>query len=136
MIHAADDPVVSDGSVDWDAVVQRNKNIISVTTQRGGHVGWYDSPLIMGPTWADRMVGNFLSATLETQAQTNFLTSVLRRALREAPEGQDVLRPHHMARICSQSDLAAVTSGSERGDAAASDNDDGDAEELGRGPAR
>lgn len=133
MLHAADDPIVINSSVNWDEVARRNKNIISVTTRRGGHIGWHESSVLSGPTWADRVAVRFLSAVLETHAQvstprtlvsrvcqctnshtharachaqTNFLASVMRQVLGRGEEGE--LSASQLARICSSSDVASA----------------------------
>jgi predicted alpha/beta-fold hydrolase len=50
MVHAIDDPVVSDCWVK-KAVDSGNKHTIVATTQRGGHVGWFEGWLPLGDTW-------------------------------------------------------------------------------------
>eukprot|EP00615_Pteridomonas_danica_P012223 CAMPEP_0114331996 /NCGR_PEP_ID=MMETSP0101-20121206/2784_1 /TAXON_ID=38822 ORGANISM="Pteridomonas danica, Strain PT" /NCGR_SAMPLE_ID=MMETSP0101 /ASSEMBLY_ACC=CAM_ASM_000211 /LENGTH=572 /DNA_ID=CAMNT_0001462515 /DNA_START=1507 /DNA_END=3225 /DNA_ORIENTATION=+ len=83
LMHSRDDPIVShDDCYDWDRVAS-NKNIISLRTVRGGHLGWFDGllPGMAVTTWGDRVVLDFLSAVLEQHAQTNFLVSVMRKSL-------------------------------------------------------
>lgn len=119
MVHALDDPVVPSTFVDWQRIVESNKNIIAVTTQRGGHCGWFDSSLLLGSTWSERLTADFLGAVLETQAHTNFLAGVIRTAMRQTPRGEsDQYTPTQMARICSMSDLAGVLGPDKEGAAA------------------
>ena len=41
VLQAEDDPIVSEKHVDWNKL-SANKNIITMHTNRGGHVAWYD----------------------------------------------------------------------------------------------
>ncbi|GAB5354139.1 hypothetical protein AAMO2058_000094200 [Amorphochlora amoebiformis] len=118
VLHAEDDPIVSDGHVDWD-IVENNKSIISMKTRRGGHVAWYEGFLPFGETWCDRVCCRFISGVLETHSQTNFLVDVVKRMLRDEQksrgkspsEGERVSSmsgfsgPSAIARICSASDI-------------------------------
>lgn len=40
VLQAEDDPIVSEKHVDWNKL-SANKNIITMHTNRGGHVAWY-----------------------------------------------------------------------------------------------
>ncbi len=121
ILHADDDPVVSNEHIDWTAA-RRNRNIITVRTRRGGHVAWYEGMLPFGETWCDRVVCRFISGVLETHSQTNFIVDVIRRmnASGIAPpgtldskrdrgggkgQGGGLSGPAAIARICSASDI-------------------------------
>ena len=119
MIHARDDPVVGYDSIDWDACAA-NKNIITVKTNRGGHVGWLSGALPFSGTWADDCTVDFIRSVLEIHSSTNFMLDMVRR-LKSAEKnsgansgGEDYAftraRPsvEQMARICSASDLPSM----------------------------
>eukprot|EP00457_Paulinella_chromatophora_P002164 gb/GEZN01002168.1/.p1 GENE.gb/GEZN01002168.1/~~gb/GEZN01002168.1/.p1 ORF type:complete len:659 (-),score=76.95 gb/GEZN01002168.1/:568-2544(-) len=102
VLQARDDPVVSNAHVRWKSL-WNNKHVITLHTKRGGHVSWFEGWFPIGPSFSDRVSANFVSALLESHAQTNFLVDVIRRTLKQnaAP-----LNPASMARICSASDLS------------------------------
>eukprot|EP00808_Paulinella_micropora_P020912 g32063.t1 len=102
VLHARDDPVVSNAHVRWRKL-WANKHVITAHTKRGGHVSWFEGWFPIGPSYGDRLSANFASALLESHAQTNFLVDVIRRTFKAnaAP-----LNPSSMARICSASDLS------------------------------
>eukprot|EP00466_Bigelowiella_natans_P014409 jgi/Bigna1/85281/estExt_fgenesh1_pg.C_30137 len=88
ILHAEDDPIVSDGHVNWDEV-DANKSIITMKTRRGGHVAWYEGVLPFGETWCDRVCCRFISGVLEAHSQTTFMVDVITRlrALEYPPNG-------------------------------------------------
>ena len=84
VIHARDDPIVShDDTIDWSRM-RRNRNVISVRTDRGGHLGWHEGLLPFGATWADKRACDFVHAVLGMRAQTQFFVDVVRRAARSS----------------------------------------------------
>jgi hypothetical protein len=115
LLHALDDPINAHASVDW-AAAARNKNLIAVTTKRGGHLAWEQGAAPGGECWAHAVVADFLASTMEIHASTNFLLDVLHKAgrlrgnLQGGGGGDDAagtFSPQAMARICSGSDLRA-----------------------------
>ena len=115
MIHSRDDPVVGYSSIDWEACAA-NKNIITVKTNRGGHV-WLLSIIPIWNTWADDCTVDFIRAVLEVHSSTNFMLGVLSRLRlinKRSPAsghiGENITNPsvEQMARICSASDLQSV----------------------------
>ena len=84
MIHAKDDTMVSySDCVDWNEV-KENKNIITVTTKRGGHIGFHEwKGFLSGLSWAENMALDFTSSVLEANAQTGFLIDVMTRGLEQ-----------------------------------------------------
>lgn len=114
MLHAVDDPIVGYHSIDWDACYN-NKNIISVSTQRGGHVGWLTGLVPFGPTWADAATVHFVRSVLEIHSSTNFILDVVKRSGlfvddnakngRRGDESNSGVRSEVLARICSASDI-------------------------------
>ena len=126
MIHARDDPVVGYHSIDWQACAA-NKNIITVKTNRGGHVGWLSGAMPFSYTWADNCTVDFIRSVLEVHSSTNFMLEMVRRMNEKtglaggngsgssgSGSGQASLysrtRPsvEQMARICSASDLPSM----------------------------
>jgi abhydrolase domain-containing protein 1/3 len=115
MLHAVDDPIVGYHSVNWNSCLA-NKNIISVTTRRGGHVGWLTGLFPFGPTWADTTTVNFVRSVLEIHSSTNFILDVVQRSgLFNSKNSTCMSETKHsahrsnnaekIARICSASDL-------------------------------
>lgn len=91
--------------------ISANKHIITCRTNRGGHLGWHDGLLPTGPSWADNLTIDFLSAVLEQHAQTNFLIDVMRRTQelqRDSPSMRmdSTIAPGVLARIVSKADMA------------------------------
>jgi hypothetical protein len=116
MIHARDDTLVSyDWSVDWDRAGE-NQHIISVVTQRGGHVGFHEwKGWLTGLTWAEQVVMDYVSTMLAMNAQTGFMIDVLQRSqnqslLRSGEEVGSPLRPSEVSRLCSTSNVVAPES--------------------------
>ena len=119
MIHAVDDPVVGYDSIDWFAC-SKNKNIITVKTKRGGHVGWLAGSLPFGSTWADDCSVDFIRSVLEVHSSTNFMLEVFRRMDKDqGTENYNSNTMNHtinksrpsveqLARICSASDLPSM----------------------------
>jgi len=134
MVHAKDDTMVSySDCVDWNEV-KENKNIITVTTKRGGHIGFHEwKGFISGLSWAENMALDFVSSVLESNAQTGFLIDVMTRGLNTAafveasvgdnhetllPSGSPLpshtakwksLHPSQVSAICSSSNIATGT---------------------------
>merc|ERR1712166_747927 len=108
MIHAVDDPICGYHSVDWNACLA-NKNIISVATRRGGHVGWLTGLFPFGPTWADSTSVSFIRGVLEIHSSTNFILDVVKRSGLISKGQTDVMKrqgsAEKIARICSASDI-------------------------------
>eukprot|EP00656_Telonema_subtile_P007474 TRINITY_DN13507_c0_g1_i3.p2 TRINITY_DN13507_c0_g1~~TRINITY_DN13507_c0_g1_i3.p2 ORF type:complete len:317 (+),score=94.54 TRINITY_DN13507_c0_g1_i3:476-1426(+) len=71
LMHAKDDPVVPHHNLNWEKVFE-NKHIISVTTKRGGHVGWFEGVLPHGATWSDKMMLGYISSVIEINSQIQF----------------------------------------------------------------
>eukprot|EP00520_Triparma_pacifica_P001497 CAMPEP_0118634302 /NCGR_PEP_ID=MMETSP0785-20121206/1468_1 /TAXON_ID=91992 /ORGANISM="Bolidomonas pacifica, Strain CCMP 1866" /LENGTH=551 /DNA_ID=CAMNT_0006525255 /DNA_START=227 /DNA_END=1879 /DNA_ORIENTATION=- len=84
MVHAKDDTMVSYADcVDWNEV-KENQNIITVTTKRGGHIGFHEwKGFLSGLSWAENMVLDYISSVLEANAQTGFLIDVMSRGLEQ-----------------------------------------------------
>lgn len=59
-IYGRDDPLVA--PKDLPDAMAENPFILSVTTRKGGHIGWTSGPISLpcGPTWADRAAATFL----------------------------------------------------------------------------
>eukprot|EP00750_Incisomonas_marina_P020915 INCI4112.1.p1 GENE.INCI4112.1~~INCI4112.1.p1 ORF type:complete len:636 (+),score=83.73 INCI4112.1:119-2026(+) len=91
VLQAEDDPIVSEKHVDWNKL-SANKNIITMHTNRGGHVAWYEGFGPGGTTWNDRVAMRFISACLESHCQTNFMLNVFRTFLNNSAltDGPDV----------------------------------------------
>jgi predicted alpha/beta-fold hydrolase len=111
MLHAVDDPIVGYHSIDWDACYA-NKNIISVATQRGGHVGWCTGIVPFGSTWADEVTVHFVSSVLDIHSSTNFLLDVVKRSglfseqhMFTSNREKRAVSSEKLARICSASDI-------------------------------
>jgi len=115
LIHAEDDPVVTSEHMDWSRV-ESNRHIIVAHTMRGGHCSWYEGLAPFGTTWGDGVTLNFVSAVLETHAQTNFFVELVRQsndALKKEMFASRAAQPRPlsskaMARIVSVSDLASL----------------------------
>ena len=116
LIHAEDDPVVTSEHVDWTKV-ESNRHIIVAHSMRGGHCSWYQGLLPFGTTWGDVVTLNFLSAVLETHAQTNFFVELVKQstdALKREVLAAKASNPNRslsrkaMQRIVSVSDLASL----------------------------
>lgn len=131
MIHAKDDTMVSySDCVDWNEV-KENQNIITVTTKRGGHIGFHEwKGFLSGLSWAENMALDFTSSVLEANAQTGFLIDVMTRGLEQeyfetakdlselsdnnnelsplpSPRGRwKSLHPSQVSAICSSSNIA------------------------------
>lgn len=118
ILHADDDPIVSARFVDWSTVLE-NKHLITMHTRRGGHVAWYQGLAPFGADWGATTTVAFVSAVLETHAQTHFLLDVLRGGGEDgdgdgAEDGDGDRRrdTERLARITSKSDLATFRAGS------------------------
>eukprot|EP00750_Incisomonas_marina_P020917 INCI4112.3.p2 GENE.INCI4112.3~~INCI4112.3.p2 ORF type:complete len:298 (+),score=49.56 INCI4112.3:1387-2280(+) len=114
VLQAEDDPIVSEKHVDWNKL-SANKNIITMHTNRGGHVAWYEGFGPGGTTWNDRVAMRFISACLESHCQTNFMLNVFRTFLNNSAltDGPDVsqARPAASTKFPSaQSHQASPTS--------------------------
>jgi len=92
VVHADDDPLVAGNIHDWPDMVRRNKNLLVVTTHRGGHEGHYDGFLPGGSTWDMRVGFRFISAVLETQAQIRHMELIVERKLLQYPETRASLK--------------------------------------------
>ena len=108
IIHAEDDPILKFDSLDWKAIAA-NKNLISVTTKRGGHVAWEEGLLPFGESWANRISVRFISSILEMHATTNFILNVVNRS-KEHSDHDKMPRnlSARIARICSLTDVNTV----------------------------
>ena len=107
VLHADDDPIVAGSVVDWNKIPE-NKNIIVLTTKRGGHCSWYQGLFPIGDAWCDMVAEKFISATLESHSHTNFLVSVIRKSLNDQPDLKSAVSMESLARISSAADLAFV----------------------------
>lgn len=81
VVHADDDPIVPGHIHDWPDMVRRNRHLLVVTTNRGGHEGHYDGFIPGGSTWDLRVACRFISAVLETQAQIRHVETIVDRKL-------------------------------------------------------
>jgi hypothetical protein len=107
MIHAEDDPLAPSRLINWEAIAD-NKNIIVSQTKRGGHVGWIEGWTPFDPAWHDKLCVMFISAILQSHAQTNFMMGIVTKGLREKElDNEGRIIPSRMARICSTSDLSS-----------------------------
>jgi predicted alpha/beta-fold hydrolase len=114
VLHADDDPIVSARFVDWPTVLE-NEHLIVAHTKRGGHVSWYTGVSPWGDDWGCGTAIAFISALLETHAQTGFLLEVVRESMRVDPTGVGgAVAPAKFARILSKSDLASFAAPSRR----------------------
>ena len=66
-INAEDDPLIPRTTWPLQAT-DANPHVIFVSTRSGGHIGWCEglNPL-KGKSWADRLVGEYLTAALATR---------------------------------------------------------------------
>ena len=81
VIHAHDDPITNLSDSYFKRVFDRmlsNPHIVMCTTRRGGHVGWHQNIFPSGPTWADRVASDFLSAVLGNLSEVTFFLTILR----------------------------------------------------------
>jgi len=101
ILHALDDPVVNNDHIDWSAIAS-NPHMISMHTNRGGHVAFFDGIIPFGPTFSDRACANFISSVIESQSQTNFLVNAVRKSLNDDPDtSRAIVEPAKMSRIAS-----------------------------------
>ncbi|GMH88996.1 hypothetical protein TrST_g1679 [Triparma strigata] len=111
MIHSRDDTMVSfNDAVDWEEV-ERNQHIISLQTNRGGHIGFHEwLGFLTGTSWAEAAALDFVSAVLETNAQTGFLLDVMERS-KKSPKYRDQsiaeLKPEVLAGFSSASGVSS-----------------------------
>ena len=107
MIHARDDTLVPyDWAVDWDRA-RENQHIISVATQRGGHVGFHEwKGWLTGLTWAEQITVDYISTMLSINAQTGFMLDVFERS-RRTDGVPNQLKPSEISALCSTSNVAA-----------------------------
>jgi predicted alpha/beta-fold hydrolase len=104
ILHADDDPIVSGSIIDWNQVPD-NKNLIVLTTKRGGHCSWYQGLFPIGDAWSDRVAVKFISSVLESHSHTNFLVRVIRKSIRAEPNLKREVSMERLARICSAADM-------------------------------
>ena len=100
ILHALDDPVVSNDHIDWTAIAG-NPHMISMHTNRGGHVAFFDGLVPAGPTFSDRACANFISSVIESQSQTNFLVNAVRKSKMMPDTSRAIDEPAKMSRISS-----------------------------------
>ena len=72
--------IVAHKTVDWK-MVHENKNIITLITNRGGHVQWHAGLSPTGFTYADAATHKFLSSVLELQAQSRCIKTFAKPTL-------------------------------------------------------
>ena len=89
IVHARDDPVVSHETLNLEQCHQNN-HIITMTTKRGGHLGFHEGVLPFGLTWADRVHMRYISAVLEVNSQHQFNLQMVFRVLRQLQTSNDV----------------------------------------------
>lgn len=75
LAQAEDDPIVSRTALPMDNIL-KNHNIFTVFTKMGGHTGWLDGLLPLGPSWFDKSAVEWLVATHKTTV-VNPLASTL-----------------------------------------------------------
>jgi hypothetical protein len=108
LVHARDDPLVShDDCYDWHRV-SKNKNIIVVRTDRGGHAAWHEGVWPTGHAFMHGLVMRFLSASIELHAQASFLVDLVHQ-LQGTGDQVDHIEPAEMARAISQASIAGAT---------------------------
>jgi predicted alpha/beta-fold hydrolase len=108
LIHAMDDPILLYSSIDWNNIV-KNKNLIAVSTERGGHVAWHEGLVPLGDTWCQRTCLRFMSAILEAHAQTNFILQVISKSADKSKMGDlRTTSSAKIARIVSSTDMHAM----------------------------
>jgi predicted alpha/beta-fold hydrolase len=73
-VNAEDDPLIPRTTWPLEAT-DANPNVIFVSTRSGGHIGWCEglNPL-KGKSWADRLVGEYLTAALATRPPNEHLS--------------------------------------------------------------
>lgn len=79
LIHADDDPMVSNNIFNATELARSSKYIISLSTRRGGHIAFYEGLLPFGKTWDLRISMQFISAVIESLAQVNHILTVMKR---------------------------------------------------------
>jgi|EP00945_MAST-04E_sp_MAST-4E-sp1_P003485 uncharacterized protein len=112
LLHAHDDPVLAYSSIEWDDVVS-NKNLIAMSTAKGGHVAWHEGIFPFGETWSHRQCLKFLASVLDTHATTNFMLQVMKSAkevyLNDDPKNyKKIPSVARIARIVSSTDLEVM----------------------------
>ena len=45
-----------------------NPHIITITTERGGHIGWHIGPTPLMHSWTDRLCSKFLHGVMRSQS--------------------------------------------------------------------
>eukprot|EP00948_MAST-09A_sp_MAST-9A-sp1_P003688 g3688.t1 len=78
MVCAADDPMTEFSDL-LVAAAERNSNIITMVTGRGGHLGWMERIIPTGDCWADSITADFIASALDIQCSTNFILDVIDR---------------------------------------------------------
>ena len=111
ILYARDDPILMFDSLDWDDI-ESNKNIISVTTKKGGHVAWEEYLFPAGESWANRLSLRFISSILEMHATTNFILNVVKAERENKSPSNNSSMPRNLsariARICSLTDVSKM----------------------------
>jgi len=82
VVMAEDDPVSQPHPSTLEEF-QRNRHVILLTTQRGGHVGFYDGFLPFGSTFDARCVTDYVGAVLETLSHTSYILNIMKEAARQ-----------------------------------------------------
>jgi len=79
LIHADDDPMVSNNIYNVTELARASKYVISLNAKRGGHIAFYEGLLPFGKTWDLKISMQFISAVIESLAQINHILTVIKR---------------------------------------------------------
>jgi predicted alpha/beta-fold hydrolase len=70
-VWAKDDPLLSEDMFPLEELLQ-NDNIILVSTDKGGHLGWNEGLLLPSRThWFERLAMDYFRLLLKTQKHSN-----------------------------------------------------------------
>ena len=124
LIHADDDPMVSNNIYNVTELARASKYVISLNAKRGGHIAFYEGLLPFGKTWDLKITMQFISAVIESLAQINHILTVIKRVdshlsskmsrenLLSSESARQNQLPGALARIVSSASIFAKTPGS------------------------
>jgi predicted alpha/beta-fold hydrolase len=124
LIHADDDPMVSNNIYNVTELARTSKYVISLNAKRGGHIAFYEGLLPFGKTWDLKISMQFISAVIESLAQINHILTVIKRVdshlsskmsranLLSSESARQNQLPGALARIVSSASIFAKTPGS------------------------
>lgn len=80
LLTALDDPIAN-----WETVpyheVEVNPHIILATTDKGGHIGWFELAGLKPKRWAHKPVSEFINAIFEVCFCAHFRSNLLMRII-------------------------------------------------------